>query len=166
MFSLGGGIGRATALAFAQAGATGLLIADINLEAAKSSVSDIVAASKQPGLRVETMSVDVTVQESVELAFQKAVDSFGRVDYCVTCAGVSYGVLLIFIIFLDSNNGCASGSGKDTSTNRRCNRARVHPHPERQCDRDILRPSSCIGHNENSGVQAKLPGHIITGRQR
>lgn len=95
MLAVGGGIGRATALAFAEAGATGLLIADIDLEAAKSAASDTMAVRKQPGFRAEAVSVDTTVQKSVESAFQKMVDTFGRIDYCVTCVGVSFTALLL-----------------------------------------------------------------------
>lgn len=122
MFALGGGIGRATALAFTQAGAIGLLIADIDLEAAKSAASDIMAMSNQPGFRVETASVDVTVEESVESAFKQMIDSFGRIDYCVTCVGVSLGVLLVLITLLGPNNSYLLDPSKNSSINRRCNR--------------------------------------------
>ncbi|CAJ2513206.1 Uu.00g013250.m01.CDS01 [Anthostomella pinea] len=88
IFGGGGGIGRATALAFAEAGAAGLLIADLDLEAAKTTASEATAASKQRGFRVEAVAVDVTYQESVESVVKQMVDSFGRIDYCVTCAGV------------------------------------------------------------------------------
>ncbi|KAJ2984633.1 hypothetical protein NUW58_g5956 [Xylaria curta] len=84
----GGGIGRATALAFAEAGAVGLLIADINLEAAQSVTNELRGAAKQAGFRAEAIEVDVRLQESVDAAFKKMVESFGRIDYCVTCAGV------------------------------------------------------------------------------
>ncbi len=94
--NLGGGIGRATALAFAQSGSTGLLIADINLQAAQSAASEARAASKQPGFRAEAVEVDVQLQESVDLAFKQMVDSFGRIDYCVTCAGVWFDGLQLF----------------------------------------------------------------------
>ncbi|KAI8946180.1 NAD(P)-binding protein [Xylaria longipes] len=88
IFGGGGGIGRATALAFAQSGSAGLLIADINLQAAQSVASEARAASKQPGFRAEAVEVDVQLQDSVDLAFKQMVESFGRIDYCITCAGV------------------------------------------------------------------------------
>ncbi|KAI0115991.1 NAD(P)-binding protein [Nemania sp. FL0031] len=47
-----------------------------------------MAILKQPGYRVEAVAMDVTDQESVESAFKKTVDSFGRIDYCVTSAGI------------------------------------------------------------------------------
>ncbi|KAI1747018.1 NAD(P)-binding protein [Xylaria castorea] len=67
--------GGATALAFTQSGSTGLLITDINLQAAKS-----------PGFQAEAVEVDVQLQESVDSAFKQIVESFRRIDYYVTCA--------------------------------------------------------------------------------
>ena len=43
----------------------------------------------------EAAAADVTMQESVEAAVKRAVDLFGRVDYCVICAGVS---LFLFVL--------------------------------------------------------------------
>ncbi|GAW26449.1 putative NAD -binding protein [Rosellinia necatrix] len=83
----GSGIGGATAVAFAQAGAAGLMIADIDLNTAESTASDIMAILKQSDYRVEAVVMDVTDQESIESAFKKTADSFGRIDYCVTSAG-------------------------------------------------------------------------------
>ena len=75
-------------MAFAQAGAAGLLIADLNLEAAQSVANETKAASKQAEFRAEAVQVDIRLQESVQSAFKHMVDSFGRIDYCVTTAGV------------------------------------------------------------------------------
>ncbi|KAH9897464.1 hypothetical protein F4778DRAFT_236172 [Xylariomycetidae sp. FL2044] len=88
IFGGGGGIGRATASALVQAGATGLLVADIDLEAAQRTANEVRSMSKQPGPHIEVAQVDVTLQESVESAFKLMVDAFGRIDYCVTCAGI------------------------------------------------------------------------------
>lgn len=35
------------------------------------------------------MHLDVTVEESVKHSIAYMVDSFGRMDYCIHCAGVS-----------------------------------------------------------------------------
>ncbi|KAI0512613.1 NAD(P)-binding protein [Xylaria bambusicola] len=88
IFGGGSGIGRATALAFAHAGAAGLLIADVNLERAQSVANETRAASIQPRFRAEAVHVDVRLKDSVDSAFQDMVQSFGRIDYCVTCAAV------------------------------------------------------------------------------
>lgn len=87
--SLGGGIGRACALAFAKHGALGVMIADIDTEAAQNSVNESRSVSSNPGFRAEACQVDVTTEDSVKLATEKMVQAFGRIDYCVNSAGVS-----------------------------------------------------------------------------
>ncbi|KAI2627608.1 NAD(P)-binding protein [Hypoxylon sp. NC1633] len=90
----GGGIGQATAVAFAQAGAAGVLIADINFELAQEAVKVVKGAATRSDFRVEAVHVDVTVQESVQSVMKHMVDSFGRIDYCVICAGVGVKMAL------------------------------------------------------------------------
>lgn len=85
----GSGIGRATAIAFAQAGAAGVMIADINFKMAEDAVNAVKAAATRSNFRVEAIAVDVTLEESVGAVMKEMVDSFQRIDYCVTCAGVS-----------------------------------------------------------------------------
>lgn len=93
--TLGSGIGRATAIAFAQAGAAGVMIADINLKMAEDAANDVKAAATNPNFRGEAISVDVTLEESVGAVMKQMVDSFQRIDYCVTCAGVGKISLLL-----------------------------------------------------------------------
>ncbi|KAI1405544.1 NAD(P)-binding protein [Hypoxylon fuscum] len=88
VFGGGGGIGQATALAFAQAGAAGVMIADIDFELAQEAVNVVKGAATRSNFRVEAVSVDITIEESVQSAIKQMVDSFGRIDYCVICAGV------------------------------------------------------------------------------
>ncbi|EMR70829.1 putative 2- -hydroxypropyl- dehydrogenase protein [Eutypa lata UCREL1] len=89
VFGGGSGIGRATAIAFAQAGAAGVMIADINFKMAEVAVNAVKAAATRSNFRVEAIAVDVTLEESVGAVMKEMVDSFQRIDYCVTCAGVS-----------------------------------------------------------------------------
>ncbi|KAI0392747.1 NAD(P)-binding protein [Xylariaceae sp. FL0594] len=115
IFGGGGGIGRATALAFARAGASGILIADIDQEAAESAAREALLVSLPEGKKTDTnakqetecdkkndndeekvktfvaeaVAVDVTVQASVEAAVKRAVDLFRRIDYCVITAGIA-----------------------------------------------------------------------------
>ncbi|KAI0475609.1 NAD(P)-binding protein [Xylariaceae sp. FL0804] len=84
----GGGIGRTTALAFAEAGAAAVVIADLSLDNAQSAAEEAKARSKQPGFRAEAVRIDVTSQESVDSAFKQMVETFERIDYCVNCAGI------------------------------------------------------------------------------
>ncbi|KAI0975979.1 NAD(P)-binding protein [Xylaria arbuscula] len=88
IFGGGGSIGRSTALAFAQAGASGLVLADIDLKAVQETADEVKAVAIKPDFRVSSVSVDVTREESVDSAFRQTVDDFGRIDYCIICAGV------------------------------------------------------------------------------
>jgi hypothetical protein len=86
----GSGIGRATAVGLAKEGAAGILIADINISAAKDVTAECKEVATAPGFRAEAIHIDVTKEDSVEQATSFMVETFGRIDYCVTCAGVSH----------------------------------------------------------------------------
>ncbi|KAI0483469.1 hypothetical protein F4859DRAFT_472930 [Xylaria cf. heliscus] len=90
-FVIGGGSGicRAASIAFAKEGARGLLVADIDLEAATKTVSDSRASAINKDFRAEAIQVDVTRQEDVQRAIKYMKDTFGRIDYCVNGAGVT-----------------------------------------------------------------------------
>jgi NAD(P)-dependent dehydrogenase (short-subunit alcohol dehydrogenase family) len=77
------GIGRATALAFARAGAD-VIVADLAAEANQETASLI----EQTGGRAVAVRCDVTRSEDVQAALQKAVDTFGRLDFAFNNAGV------------------------------------------------------------------------------
>ncbi|KAI0117420.1 NAD(P)-binding protein [Daldinia grandis] len=83
----GDGIGKACSVALAKEGAKGILIADINLKAAEETVAEATAVATNPGFRVEVIHLDVTSEESVKQAVAKMIQSFGRIDYCIHCAG-------------------------------------------------------------------------------
>jgi NAD(P)-dependent dehydrogenase (short-subunit alcohol dehydrogenase family) len=77
------GIGRATALAFARAGA-GVVVADLAEEANQETAGLI----EQPGGRAVAVRCDVTRSQDVQAALQTAVDTFGRLDFAFNNAGV------------------------------------------------------------------------------
>ncbi len=83
IFVTGGaqGIGRACALAYAEAGAT-VVVADLNLEMARQTVNDLTG----DGL---TLHCDVGEGASIETAIQTAVQTFGRLDAIHNNAGIS-----------------------------------------------------------------------------
>ncbi|KAI1461930.1 NAD(P)-binding protein [Annulohypoxylon moriforme] len=85
----GSGIGKAVCLGLAKEGASGILIVDINLKAAEATATEAKAIASSPSFRVETISTNVSVEESVKEAVARMVQSFGRIDYCVHCAGVT-----------------------------------------------------------------------------
>ncbi|KAI1499773.1 NAD(P)-binding protein [Biscogniauxia marginata] len=84
----GSGIGRACALAFAKYGARGIMVADINIEAAQSTVTESKAVALNAAFRAEAIPIDITLEESIKATIVHAVQRFGRIDYCVNSAGV------------------------------------------------------------------------------
>jgi NAD(P)-dependent dehydrogenase (short-subunit alcohol dehydrogenase family) len=79
----GGGIGRATALAFARAGA-GVVVADLAEEANQETATLI----EQADGHAVAVRCDVTRADDVQAALQKAVDEFGRLDAAFNNAGI------------------------------------------------------------------------------
>jgi NAD(P)-dependent dehydrogenase (short-subunit alcohol dehydrogenase family) len=79
------GIGRATALRFAQEGAD-LMIADRNLAAAK----EVAAAIVQLGRKALAHQVDTSDEPQVDAMVERIVSELGTVDILVAAAGVSH----------------------------------------------------------------------------
>lgn len=78
----GAGIGRAIAVRFAEEGAK-VVIADVNMENARSACEEIVAAGGQ----AMAVYCDVSDQECVEKMIAQARESYGPVDILVNNAG-------------------------------------------------------------------------------
>ncbi|XXH05980.1 hypothetical protein Hte_012425 [Hypoxylon texense] len=89
MLDTGSGIGKACSLLFAEQGVRGLLVADLNLESAQSTVAEATAAATNSDFKAEAIHIDVTLEASVKQAVEHMVKSFGRIDYCVHSAGIS-----------------------------------------------------------------------------
>ena len=79
----GSGIGRATALAFADRGAA-VSIADVSAEASRDVADEIVHAGGQ----ALGLSCDVTSSTDVQTALQQTVEAFGRLDFAFNNAGI------------------------------------------------------------------------------
>jgi len=77
------GIGRASALAFASAGASVALV-DIDAE----GLANTAAATQAAGGRAETLVADVRDLQAVTFAIERAVQAFGRLDAAHNNAGV------------------------------------------------------------------------------
>ncbi|KAG8158590.1 hypothetical protein KVR01_011712 [Diaporthe batatas] len=84
----GSGIGRACVMAFAIQGASGIMVADLDQAAAKAVTDEAMRVAENPSLRIHSRGIDVRSEASVEQAFQDMASLFGRVDYCVNCAGI------------------------------------------------------------------------------
>ncbi len=79
-----GGIGRATALAFADEGAL-VAVVDVNSDGAQSVVDEIVAR----GGTVIAIACDVTSEEQVGTAVDRVVAEFGGLDIVFNNAGIA-----------------------------------------------------------------------------
>lgn len=86
----GSGIGRATALAFATAGAR-VVVAEINEKTGAETVSQI----RQGGGEALFVSCNVAIPDQLDLAVQQTVDAYGRLDIGINNAGIGgkYGRL-------------------------------------------------------------------------
>ncbi|BEJ11418.1 hypothetical protein CspHIS471_0108400 [Cutaneotrichosporon sp. HIS471] len=80
------GIGKATVQALLDAGVRRLLMADMNDEALLKTRADLHQA--YPDAEIELFTVDVTNEDKVKAMVTRAVEKFGRIDYCLNSAGV------------------------------------------------------------------------------
>jgi NAD(P)-dependent dehydrogenase (short-subunit alcohol dehydrogenase family) len=80
----GSGIGRATALRFAEEGAA-VCCADLNLENAARVVSEL----ESTGARALAVDVDTSDESACEAMIARCVESLGAVDVLVAAAGIS-----------------------------------------------------------------------------
>jgi NAD(P)-dependent dehydrogenase (short-subunit alcohol dehydrogenase family) len=85
----GSGIGKATALAFGKEGAK-VVVTDINLENAEKT-AEILRGGKT---EVLVLKVDISNREDVENMVKTTVETFGRLDCAVNCAGIAGPVSL------------------------------------------------------------------------
>jgi glucose 1-dehydrogenase len=79
-----GGMGRATSVAFGEAGAS-VVAADVSTEGGKETVAAVEAA----GGRATFVATDVSRAEEVEAMVVTAVDAYGRLDFAVNNAAVA-----------------------------------------------------------------------------
>ena len=83
----GSGIGRATALAFARAGAN-VSVADV----AEQSNADTAKAVEALGVRSLALRCDVGTDDDIKRALAATVDAFGRLDLAFNNAGIEQPV--------------------------------------------------------------------------
>ena len=79
----GQGIGRATALRFAEEGSQ-VVVAELNSETGQSVVDEIIKQGKTG----QFIEVDVAERETVQAMVSETLSSFGRIDILVNNAGV------------------------------------------------------------------------------
>jgi NAD(P)-dependent dehydrogenase (short-subunit alcohol dehydrogenase family) len=83
------GIGRDTAFMFAERGATGMILTDIDEAGATKVADEAKEYATSSEFRALALAMDVTSHESVQKGFSQAMSQFERIDYGVHCAGVS-----------------------------------------------------------------------------
>ncbi|KAI1282801.1 NAD(P)-binding protein [Xylaria sp. FL0933] len=83
-----GGIGREVVFTFAEAGVKGILLADVNGEASAQVAEQSKSLAANPEYKGLSTRVDVVDAESVDKMVKLAVDTFGRIDYCISAFGV------------------------------------------------------------------------------
>jgi NAD(P)-dependent dehydrogenase (short-subunit alcohol dehydrogenase family) len=79
----GRGIGRATALRFARAGARVALFSRT-----RETLEETLAQIREEGREALATQGDVAREEDVEALFQRVLEAYGRVDILINCAGV------------------------------------------------------------------------------
>lgn len=85
----GSGIGRATALLFAEYGAD-VILADLRYENAQSVAEEVRAV----GNRALPIKVDVRIPEDIDMMVKTSMQEFDRIDILVNCAGGSHNVAI------------------------------------------------------------------------
>ena len=84
------GIGRACALLLAEAGAR-VVVASRNLDKLQSLAAEINGESNKENetVRALPLALDVSREQDIKEAFQKAVEQFGKIDILVNNAGIA-----------------------------------------------------------------------------
>ena len=83
------GIGRATAVAFAREGAK-VVVADMDVSGGQATIQTILDAGGQ----AEFVEADVSKAPDAEAMVDKAISTYGRLDYAYNNAGISGGFAL------------------------------------------------------------------------
>ncbi|KAI5785823.1 hypothetical protein EDC01DRAFT_708354 [Geopyxis carbonaria] len=84
----GNGIGKQCALAFADEGAAGIAICDLDIEAAMQTEDQCRAMAKNKEIKLLNIKMDVGEEKEVQNAVEQAFAVFGRIDYGINSAGL------------------------------------------------------------------------------
>ena len=136
------GIGRATSIALAQAGALVLVNYRSNEEAARETVRVIEEASGQ----AELVAFDVADPDSVDRSIKEAVTRHGRIDILVNNAGISIDQLLLRV----SAKDLAMTWATNVNGAVYCAKACIRPMMKKRWGR-IINLSSVVAESGNAG---------------
>ena len=84
------GFGRALSNSFAKEGAA-VAVSDIRLPAADSTVAEV----QEAGGQAIAIEVDVAQNAAVQGMVRKTIETFGRVDILVNCAGITQMIMVV-----------------------------------------------------------------------
>jgi 3-oxoacyl-[acyl-carrier protein] reductase len=136
------GIGRATSIALAQAGALVLVNYRSNEEAARETVRLIEAAGGQ----AELIPFDVTDPDSVDRSIKEALGRHGRIDILVNNAGIAIDQLLLRVSAKDLEMTWATNVNGAVY----CAKACIRPMMKKRWGR-IINLSSVVAESGNAG---------------
>ena len=136
------GIGRATSIALAEAGALVLVNYRSNEEAAKQTLSLI----EEAGGQAELVCFDVADPESVDRGLKAAIERHGRIDILVNNAGISIDQLLLRVSPKDLDMTWATNVNGPIY----CAKACIRPMMRKRWGR-IINLSSVVGESGNAG---------------
>jgi 3-oxoacyl-[acyl-carrier protein] reductase len=136
------GIGRATSIALAEAGALVLVNYRSNEEAAKQTLSLI----QEAGGQAELVCFDVADPESVDRGLKAAIERHGRIDILVNNAGISIDQLLLRVSPKDLDMTWATNVNGPIY----CAKACIRPMMKKRWGR-IINLSSVVAESGNPG---------------
>lgn len=84
------GMGRETARKFAQDGAAGIALLDLNADALEKVKSEVQPLSQNKDFKIVTHALDVSDEGAVNKAVDSVKEAFGRIDYAVNAAGIAF----------------------------------------------------------------------------
>ena len=136
------GIGRATSIALAEAGAFVLVNYRSNEEAAKQTLSLI----EEAGGQAELVCFDVADPESVDRGLKAAIERHGRIDILVNNAGISIDQLLLRVSPKDLDMTWATNVNGPIY----CAKACIRPMMKKRWGR-VINLSSVVAESGNPG---------------
>ncbi|KAI2629149.1 NAD(P)-binding protein [Hypomontagnella submonticulosa] len=83
-----GGIGKEVALAFAEAGVKGIVLADLNQQGAQEAAEESQKYATNADFRALAVKVNIADEDSVQNMVDTTVKEFGRIDYSINSAGM------------------------------------------------------------------------------
>jgi 3-oxoacyl-[acyl-carrier protein] reductase len=136
------GIGRATSVALAEAGAHVL----VNYRSNEEAAQETLALIEEAGGQGELLGFDVADPESVDRAIKDALERHGRIDILVNNAGISLDQLLLRVSQKDLEQTWATNVNGPIY----CAKACIRPMMKKRWGR-IINLSSVVGESGNAG---------------